>query len=345
MSRKDEMSRGKSLTRVLPAVLSGMVMVLILSSCDSNTGGSSGRPLVVAAENFWGSLAEQLGGDRVQVRSIISNPNSDPHSYEPSSADARTIAQADMAIVNGVGYDNWAPRLLSASPSSGRVVLTVGDVVGARDGENPHRWYDPAEVPRVIAAISADLKRIDPKDASYFDRRRAIFETRGLARYRQLISAIRARYSGVPVGASESIFALQAPALGLDLITPPGYMKAISEGSDPTAQDKATVDRQIRTRRIKVWIFNSQNASPDIQRLSQEARAEGIPIVPVSETLTPGPGAGSEGAESGAEAGAKSGAEAGVETGATGSGSASFQDWQSRQLQGILRALARATGR
>jgi zinc/manganese transport system substrate-binding protein len=124
---------------------------------------------------------------------------------------------------------------------------------------------------------------------------------------------IRSRYAGVPVGASESIFALQAPALGLDLRTPYGYMKAISEGTDPSAQDKQAVDRQITGRQIKVWIYNAQNATPDIQRLNAEARAAGIPIVTVTETLTPA--------------------------------SASFEAWQAAQLRALAAALHSATGR
>jgi zinc/manganese transport system substrate-binding protein len=280
----------------------------LIAGCAGTGAAGSGKLQVVAAENFWGSIAAQLGGDRASVRSIVRNPAADPHDYEPSAADARAMAAAKLAIVNGIGYDPWAPKLLGANPLSGRIVLNVGDLVGIEAGGNPHRWYSPRDVRQVIDAIVADYVKLDPQDAAYFRRRKATFEQRGLARYNGLIASIKRNYSGVPVGASESIFEPLAGALGLKLITPPGFLNAISEGSEPTAADRATVDSQIRSHRIKVWIYNSQNSTPDVQRLTQEARAAGIPVATVTETLSPA--------------------------------SASFQEWQSRQLAGISRALA-----
>jgi zinc/manganese transport system substrate-binding protein len=268
---------------------------------------------VVAAENFWGSIAAQLGGNRVQVTSVISNPATDPHDYEPSAVDARTMAGAQLAIVNGVGYDPWAQKLIDANPVKGRVVLTVGDVVGVKTGGNPHRWYSPPNVQQVINAIVADYSKLDPKDAAYFRAQRARLETNGLAEYKSLIAAIKRRYHGVPVGASESIFAPLAQALGLKLLTPSSFLKAISEGTEPTAADKTTIDRQIAKKQIAVWVFNSQNSTPDVARLTEAARKNGIPVTTITETLTPG--------------------------------SASFEQWQVRQLKALEAALHKATGR
>jgi zinc/manganese transport system substrate-binding protein len=279
---------------------------------NSSTVGPSGKLNVVAAEDFWGSIAEQLGGDRVEVTSIVTNPAADPHDYEPSAEDARTMAGAQMAIVNGIGYDPWASKLLAANPSSGRTVLTVGDLLGLKEGDNPHQWYSPASVQKVIERITADYKRVDPGHASYFDAQRRRFETVGLARYHSLISRIRRRYAGAPVGASESIFAALAPSLGLKLLTPTGFLDAISEGTDPTPADRARVDSQIADRQIDVWVYNSQNATPDVRRLNDAAKAARIPIATVTETMTP------EGA--------------------------SFEAWQSHELEGLLAALARASG-
>jgi zinc/manganese transport system substrate-binding protein len=268
---------------------------------------------VVAAENFWGSLAAQLGGDRVQVTSVITNPATDPHDYEPTALDARTMAGAQMAIVNGIGYDPWAPKLLAANPVGGRVVLTVGDVVGIKPGGNPHRWYSPANVQQVIAAIVRDYSKLDPKDAAYFRAQKAQLETKGLAEYTHLIATIRRRFGGTPVGASESIFTPLAQALGLKLVTPSSFLDAISEGTEPTASDKTTIDRQIAKREIKVWVFNSQNSTPDVARFTEAARKKGIPITTITETLSPA--------------------------------SATFEQWQVRQLRALEAALHRATGR
>src|SRR5437870_10234248 len=186
---------------------------------------TSGVPQVVAAENFWGSIASQLGGSRVHVTSVITSPATDPHDYEPTAADARTLAGARMAIVNGVGYDPWAPKLIAANPVHGRVVLTVGDLVGIKPGGNPHRWYSPSDVQQVIDEIVRDYSKLDPEDAGYFKQQKASFETRGLAQYRRLVATIKRAYHGVPVGASESIFEPLAQALGLRLLTPASFLK------------------------------------------------------------------------------------------------------------------------
>jgi zinc/manganese transport system substrate-binding protein len=308
-------SRSRAIVATL-AVAAAVGLTVSLAGCSSSSSGSAAagagpRPIrVVAAENFWGSIAAQLGGDRVQVTSIIANPDTDPHDYEATAADARTIATAQYVIVNGVGYDPWAPKLVAANPASGRRVLTVGQLVGVPDGGNPHRWYAPPDVAKVIDQVTADYKLLDPKDAGYFDQQRHRFETQGLAGYHMLIDQIKQKYAGMPVGASESIFAPLADALGLKLLTPAGFLNAISEGADPTAQDKATTDHQIKARQVKVFVYNSQNATPDVRALVAQARAEGIPVATVTETPTPP--------------------------------QASFQDWQTRQLTALAAALATA---
>jgi zinc/manganese transport system substrate-binding protein len=168
-------------------------------------------------------------------------------------------------------------------------------------------------VERVIERIVADYERLDPGDTSYFEQRRHELETSGLAEYDRLRKEIRARYAGVPVGYSESIFEPLGESLGLELLTPASFAKAIAEGSDVSAQDKQTVDRQAETRAIKVWVYNSQNTTPDVQRVNELARAAGIPIATITETLSPA--------------------------------SATFERWQSAQLRALKAALQRATGR
>jgi zinc/manganese transport system substrate-binding protein len=298
-------------------------MAAFVAGCDKSgpsatagVGAGGGRLKVVAAENFWGSIASQLGGDRVAVRSIIVNPSTDPHSYEPTAQDARTMAGARLAIVNGIGYDNWAPKLLAASSGEGgggRVVLNVGDVLGLKDGENPHQWYSPASVRRIVGEIVADYDRLDPAHAGYYVAREKTFETKGLARYDELRAQIRGRYAGTPVGYSESIFRPLGEDLGLRLMTPYSFAKAIAEGGEVSAQDKRTVDEQAEAREVKVWVFNSQNVTPDVQRVNEIARAHGIPIATVTETLAP--------------------------AGDT------FEQWQVAQLEGLKRALRAGTGR
>ncbi|HTA36058.1 MAG TPA: zinc ABC transporter substrate-binding protein [Solirubrobacteraceae bacterium] len=309
--------RQRSSFAVAVSLMSVLALIALLAGCGRSgapsAGGRRSGFQVVAAENFWGSIATQLAGSKASVTSIIVNPNTDPHSYEPTARDARTIAGSQMAIVNGIGYDNWAPKLLSASPSSGRVVLTVGDLLGLKDGDNPHQWYSPSSVRRVVARIVADYDRLDPADSGYFAQRERAFETRDLARYDELRREIRARYAGVAVGYSESIFQPLGEDLQLKLLTPYSFAKAIAEGTDVTASDKQTVDEQARERQIEVWVFNSQNVTPDVQRINEIARRERIPIATVTETLSPA--------------------------------SDSFEQWQVAELEGLARALHEATGR
>jgi zinc/manganese transport system substrate-binding protein len=302
--------------RVAGLVLAATVLAAGCATSPPATGSSGGSGTtitVVAAENFWGSIAKQLGGSHVNVTSIISNPDTDPHAYEVTPADARTIASAQFMIINGIGYDPWATKIVAASPVAGRTVLTVGDLVGIKEGGNPHRWYSPTNVHQMIEQITTDYKKIDPADAAYFDQQKQSFETQGVAKYNQLIADIKSKYAGTPIGASESIVSPLADGLGLKMLTPATFLSAISEGSEPTAADKTTIDNQIKNKLIKIYVFNSQNATPDVQAQVNAAKAAGIPVTTVTETLDPA--------------------------------TATFQQWQVKQLQGIEAALAQASGK
>ncbi|HLQ14494.1 MAG TPA: zinc ABC transporter substrate-binding protein [Candidatus Eisenbacteria bacterium] len=287
----------------------GALVVMAISACGLGTGSSAsgGKVEVVAVENFWGSIATQVGGDHAHVTSVIVNPATDPHDYEPTPADAKLIAAAKYVIVNGAGYDSWAPKLLAANPVSGRIVLAVGDFIGKKEGDNPHMWYSPKYVERVVDRIASDLTALDSGDASYFEQQKTAYKTTGLKAYHDTIDAIKTKYTGTPVGATESIFSYMATDTGLDLITPSDYLKAISEGTDPSPSDKATVLQQIAGKKIKVFVFNTQNSTPDVGSLVDRARAQGIPIARVTETLAPA--------------------------------NVSFQDWQTNQLKELLAAL------
>jgi zinc/manganese transport system substrate-binding protein len=311
---------------VAPAALV-VAAALTVAGCSTSSGGGEGRAggsgagspgsgtviQVAASINAWGSILSQLGGTHVNETSIITNPDTDPHDYEPTPKDGTVIAGSQLFVENGIGYDSWAAKSLAASPDSSRLVINVGDLVHVPDGGNPHRWYSPTDVNMVADAITADLKKLDPADAGYFSEQREKFATSALATYHSLINTIRSNYAGVPVGASESIFAPLAQALKLDLITPPSFLKAISEGSDPSPADLSTINAQITGKKIKVYVYNSQNATPDVAAQVKAARAAGIPVSTVTETLSPA--------------------------------SASFQQWQSAQLQALADALHHATGK
>ena len=298
----------------LVASCAAVTMAACATTAPTQTSNASDTKItVVAAENFWGSIAAQLGGSHAAVTSVITNPETDPHDYEPTTADGRTIAGAKLVVVNGIGYDPWATKLVAANNTAGQTVLNVGDLVGVPVGGNPHRWYSPQNVRQVIDQITADYQKIDPADADYFATQKQNFENQGLAEYNQLISDIKAKYSGTPIGASESIVTPLAEGLGLTMLTPETFLDAISEGSDPTAADKATIDNQIRNKQIRIYVYNSQNSTPDVQSQVDEAKAAGIPVTTVTETLSPA--------------------------------TDTFQQWQVAQLRGIEAALHQATGK
>jgi zinc/manganese transport system substrate-binding protein len=283
------------------------------STSGASAGAAQGRVIkVIAAENFWGSIAGQLGGDRVKVTSVIDSPDADPHDYEVTAADGRAVAGADLVLLNGVGYDTWGEQLVKANPAPSREVLNVGQLLGLPADGNPHRWYSPGDARRVVDALTTSYKRLNPAAATEFDSLRTRFLNESLAEYDGLIKEIKTKYAGTPVGASESIFALLSPDLGLDLITPPSFLKAISSGTDPTAADKSAIDAQIKGKKIKVYVYNSQNATPDVQAQIELAKAAGIPVTTLTETMVP----------------------------ATGT----WQNWQVTQLRALRDALAQATG-
>ena len=312
-----------ALPRPLIALVGAASVAALAAACSTassaatgsatGTGGSGTVVQVAAAENFWGSIAAQLGGSHAKVTSIITNPDTDPHSYEPTAADARTVAGAQLALVNGIGYDAWAEKLLAADPASGRTELKVGNLVGVRDGGNPHQWYAYASVTKVVDAITADYQQLDPADAAYFGQRKAAFLGQALAPYTALEKEIRQKYAGTPIGASESIVTPLAASLGLTMMTPQTFLDAMSEGTDPTAADKALIDQQIKSKQIKVYVYNSQNSTPDVVAQAKLATSEGIPVTTVTETLAPA--------------------------------NATFQQWQTTQLQGIENTLHQATGK
>ena len=282
------LTRGRRGVAVIVALLAAVV-----TGCGSPASSStspaqpSGKHLnVVAGENFWGSVAAQLGGSQVTVKSVVTDPNADPHDYESDTADARAFATADYVILNGAGYDSWADKLLSANSNSRRKVFTVADLLGKKVGDNPHFWYSPDDVVKVADRISSDLKSIDTTDADHFTAQRKAFSS-ALTPYLNRIAAVRSKFAGRKVAATETIFVYMSDALGLDLISPPEFMKAVAEGNDPPADTVATFQQQIQSRTATVLVYNVQTSTDVTNTIKQMAAQQGIPVVAVSETMQP----------------------------------------------------------
>jgi zinc/manganese transport system substrate-binding protein len=295
--------------RVSLALAGAFLLAAHTTACSTPAGVTQdpGAPLVVvAAENTWGSLAAQLGGAHAVVTSIVSDPNADPHEYESNPADARLMASANYVIVNGAGYDNWANHLLAAQPNAGRKVLNVAGLVGKRDGDNPHFWYDPSDVYKVIAQIAADYRALQPGQSSYFASRSATLGQE-LVPYKERLAYIQQHFAGTPVASTETIFQYLAGYVHLAVVTPVAFMQAVAEGNDPPASSLVTFTDQIRGKAFRVLVFNLQTVTPLTTQLKQQAASRNIPVVGVSETIQPP--------------------------------TASFEEWMDGQLDSLINAL------
>jgi zinc/manganese transport system substrate-binding protein len=272
-------------TVLIALIVAGAFTGLYLSGqATSNTANSAIQ--VVAAENFWGSLVSQLGGANVNVLSIVSDPNTDPHEYESNTADAIAISNAKFVIVNGAGYDTWALQLIAASNTPHQVVLNVQELIGQTVGANSHFWYSPTYVNETVQAMYQDLVSIDPSHASYYTQQYAALNT-SLAPYNGRIDEIRQKFSGVKVASTESIFEYLATPCGLDLVSPTAFMEAVAEGNDPPAQSIVQFQNLITNGTVTVLVYNEQTVTPLTSSIKALASQYDIPIVPVTETIQP----------------------------------------------------------
>jgi len=265
-----------------------VISVLCLAGCGGSAASTDGRLDVVAAENVYGNIASQIGGRHVAVTSILTNPNADPHLFEPGAANELAVAKANVVIENGLGYDAFMTRLENATPSQQRVVISAADVLGV-DGKdaNPHLWYDLPRLDRLAAALASAFVKADPGHAVAYRRGLRRFE-RSLAPLRREVSGIRSRYGGAPVAYTEPVPGYLVAAAGLTNLAPVTFTRPMEEGTEPLPSAVAEMNDLAAKHRIRALLYNSQAVSPLTARLRAAARAAGIPVVPVTETLPAG---------------------------------------------------------
>jgi zinc/manganese transport system substrate-binding protein len=237
---------------------------------------------IVAAENFYGDVASQIGGDAVAVISILSSPDQDPHLFEASAATARALADAKIVIVNGVDYDPWMEKLLGAHKAPGRKEIVVAQLVGRKAGDNPHLWYDPDYVKAAAKALTADLAAIDPAHKADYDQGEAQFLD-SLKPLDAKIADMRKTYAGQPVIASEPVFGYQAGLIGLK-VHDEKFALAVMNNAEPSASEVAAFEDDLKGHKVKAMLYNAQASEPSVARLVQMAKDNGIPVVGVSET-------------------------------------------------------------
>lgn len=288
------------------AVMLVLIVGTVLLVSKHNADNGSGLQ-VVAAENFWGNIAEQIGGSHVHVTSIITDPTADPHLYESNANNAAAVASAKVVIVNGLGYDDFMGKLLNASKNNDRQVVTAATILGVSgDDANPHLWYDIPKVHLVAEQIAASYEAKDPAHKTDYQDNLKKFDD-SLQPLIATINMIKQQYAGTPVAYTEPVPGYLLADAGLSVQTPEGFAKAIEDGTDPNPADSQTMDSLMTSKGVKVLLYNSQATSPVTQHVQDLAKQSGVPVIGVTETLP--------------------------------ANEKTYQSWQQNQLNALLKAL------
>jgi zinc/manganese transport system substrate-binding protein len=263
-----------------------LTVILALLAGPAAAQTTAGAISIVAAENFYGDVAQQIAGTNATVSSILSNPDQDPHLFEASPSVARLLSGAAIVIYNGADYDPWMTKLLAATRSPGRKVIVVADLTSRKPGDNPHLWYDPATMPVYAKTVAAALSERDPAHKSEYDGRLNSF----LASVQPMdakIADLRQRFGGIPVTATEPVFGYMAAALGFRMRNE-RFQLAVMNNAEPRASDVAAFETDLRKHAVRLLLFNSQATDAAAQRLVRIARQSKVPVVGITETEPPG---------------------------------------------------------
>jgi zinc/manganese transport system substrate-binding protein len=264
----------------------GPLLLVVLILLGVPALGETKPVPVVAAENFYGDMAAQIGGRYVDVSSILLNPDQDPHLFEASPSVARSLSAARIVIYNGANYDAWMRQLLSAARSADRQVIVAADLLHKKPGDNPHLWYDPSAMRVVARAVAESLQAADPLHGSEYRRGLASFLD-SVKPLDAMIAAMRERYAGLEVAATEPVFGYMADALGLRMRNG-RFQLAVMNGTEPRASDIAAFEDDLRQCKVRALIYNSQATNNAARRLLRLAGASGVATVGVTETEPPG---------------------------------------------------------
>jgi zinc/manganese transport system substrate-binding protein len=258
-----------------------LALTLALSAAPG-ARAADGKLAVVAAENFYGDIARQIGGDRVDVVNIMSNPDQDPHLFETTPGVVRQIADAQIVILNGADYDPWMDKLLAAAPRPGRAVINAGAITGTKAGGNPHLWYAPGTMPAVAKAMADAFSKTDAAHAADYAARLSA-TLASLERIGQRVAQIKAKYNGQAVTATEPVFGPMANALGLTMRNQ-RFQLAMQNDTEPSARDVAAFENDLKGHKVKLLLYNSQVSEKLTERLLAIAHKAKVPVVAVTET-------------------------------------------------------------
>jgi len=231
---------------------------------------------IVAAENFYGGVARQIAGNSADVTSILSNPNQDPHEFTTDAATARAVADADIVIYNGLGYDDWMNRLLGVQGKPGRNVIRVADLIGAKAGDNPHIWYDPRTMPVLAAKLAEILKQ--PENLAAFQKEMVAVTSK--------IAQIKSAHRGTVVTATEPVFGYMVSALGFKMENY-SFQLAVMNDTEISFQQASDFEKSLHDKSMKILFYNSQVTDPVTQRVQEIAKKIGVAVIGVTETQPP----------------------------------------------------------
>jgi zinc/manganese transport system substrate-binding protein len=250
---------------------------------------AAGEIEAIGVENEYADVISQIGGKYVRVQAILTDPNTDPHTFEASPKLARQIATAQLIVENGVGYDAWADKLMSASLRPSRKVINVQRLLGMPDDTaNPHLWYHPKTMPAVAKAVGDALAGLNPAQAQYFHANADKFIA-SLEPWTAAMASFKAKHDKTPIAVTEPVADYMLEAMGFDIRTPFSLQKAIMDGTDPAPQDISTQNDLFNARKVNVFAYNQQVTSSLTKTYLGLAQKNGIPIVGVYETMpTPG---------------------------------------------------------
>ncbi len=267
----------------------GALALTSLGALRPAAAAASGPVQAIGVENEYADVIAQIGGPFVHVMAIETDPNTDPHSFEVSPKVAGLIARADLIVENGLGYDDWADKVIAAAPRPARQVINVQRLRGLPDSTpNPHLWYDPSTMPAVAQAIAVCLGKLRPDQAAYFQQKARVFVT-SLTPWLTALASFKATYPDTPVAVTEPVGDAMLQAAGTTILTPFSLQAAIMNGTDPSPQDVTTQNALLSGHQVKVLVYNQQVTDPLTQSFLNLAKSNGVPIVGVYETMpTPG---------------------------------------------------------
>jgi len=268
---------------IVKACLGALAGALVALTAQPAAIAAEGLVTVVAAENFYGDIARQIGGDRVAVTSILTNPDQDPHLFETTPGTVRQIADARIVILNGANYDPWAEKLLQAAPRPDRAVINAAQLTGRKAGANPHLWYDPATMPAVAKAIAAALTQADGAHAADYASRLDTTLAK-LAQIDARVAHLKTKHAGKAVTATEPVFGPMAAALGLTMRNE-RFQLAMMNDTEPSARDVAAFESDLKERKVKALLYNSQVSEKLTERLLALARKSKVPVIAVTESM------------------------------------------------------------